>query len=88
MYFPAKNSNIYIYIYIYVQSLIHVRLFATPWTVAPPGSSVRGISPERTLEWVASSSSRGSSRLGGGTHLSCIGMWTLATEPPGKLLLG
>ena len=57
-----------------VCSLSHVRLFATPWTVArqaplfmgfsrqeywrAPGSSVHGISQERILEWVAISSSQ------------------------------
>ena len=35
--------------------------FETPGTVALPGSSVHGISPARILEWVATSSSRGSS---------------------------
>ena len=41
------------------QSLSHVRLFATPWTVAPPGSSVHGILQARVLEWVAVSFSLG-----------------------------
>ena len=27
--------------------------FVTPWTAAPPGSSVHGILQARTLEWVA-----------------------------------
>ena len=31
--------------------------FATPWTVAPLGFSVHGISQARILEWVAVSSS-------------------------------
>ena len=30
-----------------------VRVFATPWTIAPPGSSVCGILQPRILEWVA-----------------------------------
>ena len=38
-----------------------VRLFATPWTVALPDSSVHGILQARMLEWLAISSSRGSS---------------------------
>ena len=42
----------------------HVQLFATPWTVAPPGSSVRGIFQARILEWVAISYSRGLSNPG------------------------
>ena len=42
--------------------LTRVRLFATLWTVARPGSSVLGILQARILERVASSFSRGSSR--------------------------
>ena len=37
-----------------------------------PGSSVHGISQARILEWVAISSSRGSSRSRDWTHVSCI----------------
>ena len=40
---------------------------------SPPGSSVCGIPQARTLEWVAISFSRGSSRPRDGTLLSCIG---------------
>ena len=55
------------------QSLSHVRLFATPWTLAHPDSSVHRISQARILEQVAlSSSSRGSSRHRAGTWISCI----------------
>ena len=45
-----------------------------------PGSSVHGILQARTLEWVAISSSRGSSRPRNRTrvsHISCIGRWIL-----------
>ena len=38
--------------------------FVPPWTVAPPGSSVHGISQATILEWVAISFSRGSSNPG------------------------
>ena len=31
----------------------HVWLFATPWTISPPVSSVHGILQARILEWVA-----------------------------------
>ena len=43
----------------------------TPWT-NPPGTSVRGISQARILEWVAISSSRGSSQPRDQTCISCI----------------
>ena len=47
--------------------------FATPWTVAPPGSSVHGISQARMLEWVAISFSRVSSWPRDQTRVLCIG---------------
>ena len=55
--------------------------FATPWTVAPPVSSVHGISQARILEWIAISFSRGSSRPGDRTQVShitgrCFTIWT------------
>ena len=43
-----------------------------PMDCSSPGSSVRGISQARTLEWVAISYSRGSSRPREQTLLSCI----------------
>ena len=39
---------------------------------SPPGSSVLGISQSRILEWVAVSSSRGSSQPRYRTHISCV----------------
>ena len=44
---------------------------------SPPGSSVHGISQARILEWVAITSSRGSSLCSAQTHVSCIGRWIL-----------
>ena len=43
-----------------------------PIDCGPPGSSVHGILQARRLEWVAISSSRGSSRPRDGTWVSCI----------------
>ena len=42
-----------------------------------PGSSVHGISQTRILEWVAISSSRGTSQPNDCTCVSCIGRWIL-----------
>ena len=39
---------------------------------SPPGSSVHGILLARILDWVAISSSKGSSWLGDQTHISCV----------------
>ena len=44
-----------------------------PMDCSLPGSSVHGIFQARILEWVAISSSRGSSQLRDQTHVSCIG---------------
>ena len=56
--------------------------FAIPWTLHHLlGSSVHGILQARILEWVAISSSRGSSRPTDGTRVSCIsvtGRWILS----------
>ena len=56
-----------------MKSLSCVRLFATSWTVCSlPGSSVHEIFQARILEWVAISSSRGTSRPRDRTRVSCI----------------
>ena len=47
--------------------------FATPWTVAHQAPLSMGILQARILEWVAISSSRGSSRTRDWTHIFCIG---------------
>ena len=49
-----------------------------------PGASVQEILQARILEWVAISSSRGSSRPRDQTHISCIGRRILTTEPHGE----
>ena len=43
-----------------------------PMGCSPPGSSAHGIAQARILEWVAISSSRGSSQPRDQTHISCI----------------
>ena len=46
---------------IFAQSLSHIQIFATPWTVDPVGRLLHpGISQARILEWVAVPSSWGS----------------------------
>ena len=63
-----------------------------PTDCSLPGSSVRGISQARVLEWVSVSSSRGSSRPKDQTHLSYISCITRRVlyhvVPPGKPPLG
>ena len=54
-----------------VQSLSCVWLFATPWTVVPPRSSVHGIFQARIVEWVAISFSKRSSWPRDQTWVSC-----------------
>ena len=48
-----------------------------PIHCSPPGFSVHGLLQARVLEWVAFSSSRGSSQPRDQTHISCIGRWIL-----------
>ena len=50
----------------------HVQSFCDPMDCSPPGSSVHGIFQARILEWVAISSSRGSSQPRDQTHISCV----------------
>ena len=47
-------------------------ILCRPLDSIPPGSSVQGILQARILEWVAISSSRGSSRPSDPTHISCV----------------
>ena len=69
----------FLYIMNYVCSV--AQLWPTLWDpmdCSQPGSSICGISQTRTLEWVAISSSRGSSQPRDQTHISyisCICRW-------------
>ena len=62
-----------------------------PWTVSnPPGSSVHGVLQARILEWVAISSSRGSSWPRDQIHVSwvsCIGKQILNHWATGEAML-
>ena len=55
-----------------VKLLSRVQLFATPWAVSLPGSSIHGIFQASVLEWAAVSFSRGSSQPRNRTQVSCI----------------
>ena len=60
-----------------------------PMDCSPPGFSVRGIVQARIVEWSAISFSRGSSRPGDRTHVSCVSCtcrWILYYWAIGKLL--
>ena len=52
-----------------------------PVDCSPPGSSVQGILQARILEWVAISSSRGSSQPRNQTHVSCLADRFFTTAP-------
>ena len=54
------------------ERLSRVRLFVTPWTVAPPGSSAHRLLQARILEWDAIPFSRRSCQQRDKTHVSCI----------------
>ena len=59
-----------------------------PMDCSPPGSSVCGILQARILEWVAISSSRGSSQRRDQTCVSCIAGRFFIAEPSGKPQVG
>ena len=65
-----------------VESLSCFRLLCDRIDRSPPGSSVHGILQARILEWVAMSSSRGSSPPREESPALAGGFFT--TEPPGK----
>ena len=54
------------------KSLQSCSTLCDPMDSSPPGSSFHGILQARILQWVAISSSRGSSRPRDGAHVSCI----------------
>ena len=66
------------------QSLQLCPTLCNPMDCSPPGFSVHGILQARTLEWVAMSSSRGSSCPRDQTCISCIACKFFTAEPPGK----
>ena len=68
----------------HVQSLSCVWFYSDLMGCKPFGSSVPGISQARILEWVAISSSRGSSWPRDQTRVSCIAGRFFTTTPPGK----
>ena len=72
VHFP--NTLLFISAHVCAQSC---RTLCDPVDCSPPGSSVRGISQARTLEWVAISSSRGSSQPRDWTCIFCTGRWVL-----------
>ena len=67
--------------HVYAQSCVTL---CDPLDFGPPGSSVRGILQARRLEWVAISSSRGSSLPGIEPTSSALASAFFATEPSGK----
>ena len=66
--------------------LSHIRLFATPWTIAHQAPLSMGITQASTLEWVAMPSSRGSFQPEDWTQVSCIAgrfftIWAKREDP-------
>jgi len=61
---------------VHAKSLQSCPALCNPMDYSPSGSSVHGTLQARTLEWIAISSSRGSSQLKDGirfSYVSCIG---------------
>ena len=59
---PSSAKSLIFFIEVKWKSLNHVRLFATPWTIARQAPVSMGILQARILEWIAMLSSRGSSQ--------------------------
>ena len=70
----------------HAQSLLSCPTLCDPMDCSPPGSSVHGIFQAGILEWVAISSSRGSSHPRGQTCVSCIADGFFTTKPLGEAL--
>ena len=58
-----------------------------PTGYSPPGSSVHGVFQARVLSGLPLPYSRGSSRLGAQTCVSCLAGGFITTQPPGKFHL-
>ena len=73
---------------VHAKSLQSCPTLCDPMDCSPPGASVHGILQARILEWVAMSSSRGSSRLRDWTPISYVYLLCLEASlplpPPGK----
>ena len=82
----TRTVNLCNSVTVVVQLLSCIRLFCDPMGCSPPGSSVRGISQVRILEWVDISSFRGSFWSRGETWVALAGRF-FTTEPPGNLMV-
>ena len=76
---PGKFLNLMLLTLVVAQSC---PTLCNPMDYRVPGCFVLGIAQARILEWVAISSSRGSSLPR--THVSCIAGGLFTSEPPGK----
>ena len=75
--------------FVCVQSLSHVWLFATLWTLAHQAPLSMAFFPSRILEWIAISSPQGFPRPRDQTYVSwvsCIAGRFSTAEPPGMPL--
>ena len=84
MSYRVEHKACIFYVVVVVQSLSHVWLFVTPWTVTCQAPKAVGFFWARILEWVAISFSGGSSQPRDQTQVSCIAGRFFTTEPPGK----
>ena len=70
---PFSKSAPLLHAWVRAKSLQSCMTLCNPIDHSPPGFWSQGILQARILEWVAMSSSRGSSRPRARTHTSCIG---------------
>ena len=69
---------------VHVKSLQSCQTLCDPIDYSPASFSIHGILQARILEWVAISSSKGSSWPRGWTQVSCVGGRVFTIEPPWK----
>ena len=70
--FMSLHINVHLIMFIVVTQCLGRVQLCDPMDYSPPGSSVHGVSQARILEWVAISSSRGSSQSSDGIRISCV----------------
>ena len=82
----CSYACVYVRVCMCTQFLSHVQLYAIPWTVAAPGSSVHGFFQARILEWVAIVLLQGIFPThGSNLHLLCLLHWQVDSLSLGHL---
>ena len=83
--FFLRVLSFFLHVCVHAKSLQSCPTLCDPMDCSPPGSSVHGIFQARILEWVAITSSRGSSRIKPASLMPlALSGELFTTRPPGK----